>query len=91
MKCVRVSRKTTQMQRMLHRIPKREWITDRENNTDHRTGMTCEVGRATGHLKENKNMVTWNITALANDYQGIEHTMPYLTTPDIIVSLWGNP
>ena len=31
MKYVRVSRKTTQMQRMLHRIPKREWITDREN------------------------------------------------------------
>ena len=30
MKCVRVSRRTTQMQRMLHRIPKREWITDRE-------------------------------------------------------------
>lgn len=31
MKCVRVSRKTTQMQRILHRIPKREWITDRED------------------------------------------------------------
>lgn len=31
MKCVRVSRKTTQMQKMLHRIPKREWITDRED------------------------------------------------------------
>ena len=30
MKYVRVSRKTTQMQKMLHRIPKREWITDSE-------------------------------------------------------------
>ena len=22
-------------------------------------------------------MANWNITVLANDYQGIEHTMPY--------------
>ena len=30
LKCVRVSRTTPQMQRMLHRISKRAWITDSE-------------------------------------------------------------